>query len=153
MAKKDIITTVGGAKHECVNTSQPVGKHLTNLKEDVMLVQAMLEKLAERASPDFIGLSSFDQVPEPTGNFDDGLTEKAIWSYQRKHAGKLLRVDGVVHPAAYHDRSLFSNGDRRVMTITQLHFDLVDQFLISTGDDNYIPEITRTVPELRQWIK
>ena len=150
MAKKDIMT-IGGAKGECVNTDQPVGKGQTNLKEDVMLIQALLGTLAKSASPGYVGLISFDQVPKPTGNFEDGLTEKAIWSYQRKNARKLLRVDGIVHPALYKDRNItLTKGNDRLMMISLLHLDLLGFLLWA---DLYIPEITRTVPELRQWLK
>src|SRR5262249_27741187 len=118
MAKRDTMTA-GGTRLEGVNIDQPVGRDQTNKKEDVMLDQAMLEQLAERYYPASLGLRSWDEVPEPNGKFKDGKPEKAIWSYQRKNARRLLNVDGKVHPAAYTDRNInFSAGrDTRLMTI------------------------------------
>jgi hypothetical protein len=149
MAKKDTLTA-NGAYQECLNVDQPVGKNQRNLKEDVMLIQAMFKKLAELKSPAFLGLRSRDAVPEPTGNFDDGKTENAIWAYQRKNAKRSLRVDGVIHPAAYENRNIkvdFTWATNPLMTITLLHFDLQTSTRALFGfNTTYIEEIKRMVP-------
>src|SRR5262245_3737917 len=109
MAKKDVMT-INGQPFDCLNIDRSVGKNQANLKNDVKLIQVMLQKIVLwNGGPVFIGLRSWDEVPDPKaadGNFDDGRTEKAIWSYQRRYARNLLRVDGIIHPAAYHDRNI-----------------------------------------------
>jgi len=147
MAKKDTIT-FNGVREECLNVDQPVGKKQRNLKEDVMLIQAMFKKLAELKSPAFLGLRSRDAVPEPTGNFDDGKTENAIWAYQRKNARRSLRVDGVIHPAAYENSNINRNRENTpLMTITLLHLDRVTAARGVFGiNATYIEKVKRMVP-------
>ena len=98
-----------------------------------------------------LGVQSRDEVPDPEdgdGNFEDGKTEKAIWSFQRKHARRLLRVDGIIHPAVYQNRNIKGGlADNRLLTITLLH-DLLSVFVSSTGSTSYIEPIKRTYPGL-----
>jgi hypothetical protein len=154
MAKQETMT-INGFHQECLNINQPVGRHQPNLRSDVKLIQAMFWKLAEWVNAfgggpghAFLGLGSPDEVPDPRtgdGNFEDGKTEKAIWSYQRKHARNLLRVDGIVHPAAYPNRNIKgAASDIRLMTITLLHFHL-NNFVDLATDKGYIEEIKRFV--------
>jgi hypothetical protein len=154
MAKQETMT-INGFHQQCLNIDQPVGKNQPNFRPDVKLIQAMFWKLAEWAtafggSPGhvFLGLGSPTEVPDPgtgNGNFEDGKTEKAIWSYQRKHARHLLRVDGIIHPAAYHNRNIKGPAsDVRLMTLTLLHVHLT-QFVDLATDKTYIEEIKRFV--------
>ncbi|HKB40422.1 MAG TPA: hypothetical protein VKD72_28595, partial [Gemmataceae bacterium] len=80
---------------------------------------------------------------------DDGKTEKTIWSYQRKYARRLLRVDGIIHPAVYENRNIKGGfSDIRLMTITLLHEHLT--FFTETAEKptSYIGEVKRTAPDL-----
>jgi hypothetical protein len=150
MARREQIT-INNMVTEGVNIDQPVGPGPTakNLQQDVMLIQAMFEKLAERAGPGFLGLGSWDDVPEPSGNFDD-KTEKAIKSYQRKYLHQLLSADSNIHPGAFQGRNIRFNGaDTPQMTITLLHIQLRGKYLFSAHPISYLTEIKRTVPQLR----
>jgi hypothetical protein len=149
-----------------LNVGWKVGKGQLNFMGDVLLVQAMFKRLAELTKPIFLGLPSRDAVPEPKGTFD-GKTEIAIWSYQRKHANQLLRVDGIIDRAVYQDRNIkvATTGGKapppRLMTITLLHSHLVQQTMMATYGvkssasdyhEAYIADILRIAPGLRQWI-
>jgi hypothetical protein len=150
MAKTDTMTLeiLNGDKKpvqlKCLNIDRPVGSCGPNSSPDVMLVQAMLEKLAEKADPRGIGLDSWEEVPVPDGKWGP-ITKNAILKYQRRNAFQLLSVDGIVHPADYAGRIL-SPGRR--MTITQLNFDLSETF----APDDYIHEIWRTNEDLRPFL-
>jgi hypothetical protein len=158
MAKKDTMTVNGKGGFPCLNIDQPVGRCQPNAKNDVKLIQAMFRKLAEwttgpNGGPLFLGLHTWNEVPDPKaddGNFEDGRTEKAIWSYQRKYARRLLRVDGIIHPAAYQDTNIKGRfSEIRLMTITLLHDHLLDAALMRPGaNETYIEAIKRTAPDL-----
>jgi hypothetical protein len=161
MAKKDIIT-INGVRTACLNTDRPVGSNLANDSCDVLLVQAMLKRLAELgvSREGFLGLPSRDAVPEPNGNFEDGKTLNAILSYQRRNARKLLRVDGVIHPAAYQGRNIEDHLGARFMTITLLHLHLVSLTQMALGPSpvtvdpaTYITDLLRIAPALRRCIQ
>jgi hypothetical protein len=154
MARRDIMTA-NGARLEVLNIDQPVGKNQPNDRMDVKLIQAMFWTLAKWDINGLrvLGPQSWTEVPDPrtgNGNFEDGRTEKAIWIYQRKYAHRLLRVDGIIHPAMYQNRNiegLFN--DIRLMTITLLH----DMLLANlpgapVGVSSYIEGIKRIAPDL-----
>jgi hypothetical protein len=153
MAKRETMTVNGKGGFACLNIDLPVGRSQANTKNDVKLIQAMFRKLAEwnPQGPKFLGLGSWNEVPDPKaadGNFEDGRTEKAIWSYQRKFARRLLRVDGIIHPASYQDRNIKGRwSEIRLMTITLLHEHLLDYSIMASKED-YMTEIKRFVPDL-----
>lgn len=150
MATREIIT-VDGVPEPCLNVSETVGENFgANKIGDVMLVQAMFKFIVSNFALEEIGLTSEDDVPEPTGRFDSA-TAHLINVFQRKVAHQLLRVDGIIHPASYKDRNLkFGDGKGRMMTITFLHFACVSAS--PTGVD-YTTEITRQFPQLLPWLK
>jgi hypothetical protein len=151
MAKREILTR-NGQQEPCVNIDAPVGptkeRRVKNLKGDVMLIQAMLHVIAKRLfSPGFIGLLSMDEVPTPNGIYDL-KTEGAILSYQSKWRSELLRADGVIDPASYHNRNVIDRLGSQLMTITHLHFQLKVMF----DPANYTTELMGLVPQLAAWI-
>lgn len=149
MAKKDVITMYNH-KFPALNLSESVGKGGANKTGDVMLVQAMFQYIAKGFKPKFIGVNSADDIPEPSGDYDD-KTERAIKSYQRKHIRNLLKVDGIIHPASYENRNL-KRMTSPLMTITLLGSHLLDASLMN-GDDDQFTGIVRMFPKLLPWIQ
>jgi hypothetical protein len=151
LATRETIT-VDGVRQPCLNVTETVGEKFgANKIGDVMLVQAMFKYIANHFGSEQIGLTSKDDVPEPTGLFNSD-TARLIIVFQRKMARQLIRVDGIIHPASYKDRNLkFGDGPRpRMMTITFLHFGCVGA---SPTTVDYTTEITRQFPLLLPWLK
>lgn len=151
MAKKETLTR-GGKQEACVNLDAPVGptavRRVQNQQGDVMLVQSIFHVLGTRLTPAYLKLQSMDEVPRPTGRFDE-KTEKVIRNYQANNSASALRLDGVIDPASYRNRNLDNREDARFMTVTLFHIDL---FVLFDGAD-YAAELTRLVPQLRPWLK
>jgi len=152
MATKETIT-VDGVQSNCLNISETVGVNGSNKAGDVMLIQAMLQYIAEGLTPQRIGLDSKDDLPVVSGAFD-APTENAIKRYQMLRVLALLQQTGfagLIHPASYKGRNirLMTGGNFRFMTITLLHFDAQEAF---PGVD-YTKEITRKIPQLLPWLK
>jgi hypothetical protein len=150
MASKEIIS-INGKEFAAVNIAAPVGKGQPNRPEDVRLIQAMFQVIAAGLGPARLGLKP-GEVPEPTGNFEDGKTENAIWKFQRKNALKVRNVDGIIHPAAYKGRDLTHMTTARLMSITLLHNEISDAKLFlpgATGTSDYIEDIVRRAPALK----
>jgi hypothetical protein len=152
MATRETIT-VDGVQSNCLNISETVGVKGSNKPGDVMLIQAMLQYIAEGLTPQNIGLASKDDLPVASGAFD-AATENAIKRYQLKHVLGLLQqtgLPGLIHPASYKGRNikLTTGGNFRFMTITLLHFDAQ---LAAPGVD-YTKEIPRKTPQLVPWLK
>lgn len=148
MAKKETITLYG-EKFPCLNLSESVGTGGANFIDDVYLIQAMFKYIASGMSPKYIGLRSLDELPGVTGIFDIA-THQTILAYQRRWRTELLKVDGKIHAADYEGRNL-RNFPARVMTITKLHFHLLDAALFN-NDDDYMTALTRRFPKLVQFI-
>jgi hypothetical protein len=134
-----------------LNLCEPVGPSQKNNKGDVMLVQAMLRRLAQLRSPGFIGLGSMAEVPDVTGDLD-AKTKRAIRKFQSTWSTSLLPggVDGVVHPAAYQkadgSQRKVNVGSGPLMTITLLHL-----FLRANGED-YPTTLPQQFPALLPFI-
>lgn len=150
MAMRETLTR-NGKQELCVNIEAPVGPpkeaRVKNLPGDVMLIQSILFTLASRIEPAYIGFRSMDEVPKPTGQFDLP-TETGIRRYQQKQSSQLLAVDGIVDPASYQDRKIIDHVDSRLMTITNMHLDL----LVLFDPSDYRSELTRMVPQLLPWL-
>ena len=79
MATRETIT-VDGVPSNCLNISETVGVNGSNKAGDVMLIQAMLQYIAEGLiGLDAIGLDSKNDLPVASGAFD-APTENAIKS-------------------------------------------------------------------------
>lgn len=152
MATRETIT-IDGAQSNCFNISETVGVTGSNKAGDVMLIQAMLQYIAEAQTPQVIGLNSKDNLPIVSGAFD-AATEDAIKRYQLSRVLSLLQqtgLPGLIHPASYKGRNIkfMTGGNFRFMTITLLHFDA--QFVAPNVD--YTKEIPRKTPQLVPWLK
>lgn len=129
-----------------VNLSRSVGSGGANLKDDVIVVQAML-KYALREKPYFKGTA----FSEPNGPMDLN-TENVIKRYQlylRKVNGSQVSVDGRIDPAK--DRP--SHGNSGMWTIRQLSRDALEWWVLSCAPNyNWVYDMYLTYPVLRQAI-
>ncbi|HKX82605.1 MAG TPA: hypothetical protein VJL58_00165 [Pyrinomonadaceae bacterium] len=149
MCKKDTIT-IAGRTVPGVNLHFSVGAGGDNGPADVMLIQTMFHYLAHvggKPMP-YIGFP-MNELPEITGECD-WKTRKAILKFQRRHSRRLLKIDGLIEPAEYENRSIASK-DERVMTITLMHL-LASEMHWHQPDAHYIWGLIRTMPELRPWL-
>ena len=157
--------TLHGVDNTGFNVGETVGNGQRNRTDtgDVLVVQIMLHLIAHSdaatPSPSRVGLVSWCEVPEPTGNWD-AKTGQAILSYQRLFRSQLLAVDGVIHPASY---SLASGCQRNIawgptraatpqnssfMTITHLHKILLMSMYGTFYHSTYVPDVLRKFPKL-----
>lgn len=134
-------------KTEQTNISHRVGTGEINDKNDVLLIQTLIKLVgfSDHKAREKFGLAKKD-LPEPTGAFDR-QTMKAIWGYQRKMAHRLLKIDGKVHPASYKDRLVKKVGTARLMMITLLNLEAIDEALITYKTD-LIPAIKQISPNI-----
>jgi hypothetical protein len=124
-----------------INLTASVGKGGVNLKDDVMVVQAML-KYAFQGHPFF---KKF-KFPKPTGTIDDA-TKALIERYQkylRRKENVEVPVDGVI------DRAVGERpfGRRGIWAILCLNGDLVKVRLLKGGESNEIFDLCREYPQL-----
>jgi hypothetical protein len=141
---------IAGELQAGFNVSAPVGALGTNAFGDVMLVQAMFKYIVAVFPPETLGVDSANDVSVPTGNFDT-KTRHLIEVFQRKNAHSLLRVDGLIHPAAYENRNVrVALGKDRMMTITLLHLGCM---AVSPGGAGYTADMRRRFPQLLPWIR
>lgn len=131
------------------NVSEIVGIGEKNEKNDVMLIQALFKLVG---FSDFFAKKFFrltiNDLPEPTGNFDE-KTIKALWAFQRTNQGRLLNVDGKIHPASYANRVLKNafNGSR-LMMITFLNIQAIDGEVMLGGVSNKMEAIKKLAPSI-----
>jgi hypothetical protein len=147
MAQIDIAQLVTEEnKFEHVNISDVVGVGEANERNDVMLIQALFKLVGY--SPYYAKLyfgMDKAELPEPTGDLDD-KTVKAIWSFQKKTARRLLNIDGKIHPANYKDRVIKKPWER-VMAITFLNMNAIDGALMEHNTD-LISALKKIAPSL-----
>lgn len=124
-----------------INVTASVGENGVNLKDDVMVVQAML-KYSMKEHPYFRGF----KFPEPTGAIDDE-TKFLIKGYQRflrKKDHVRVQVDGVI------DRAIGEKpfGKRGLWTILHLNTHVLQWRLLNGGQGNEFEDLCRTYPQL-----
>lgn len=119
MAKKDKLN-LRGSFFTTINLHYAVGRNAENRPDDVMLIQALFQWIGFTpvTARSVLGVS-IAELPKITG-ICDVITQRAIDAFQRKNAGKLLNVDGVIHPASYENRRLNRTVGSRLMAITLL---------------------------------
>jgi hypothetical protein len=146
---EDVI--INGRAQSGVNIKKIVGFAGPNLKEDVLLIQALFNYIAKGMFPEMLGLGGEYKVPEVTGEMD-GETYSAIGAFQIRNASRLLgpTLDGRIHPASYKNRNI-KNSAGRVMCITQLHFMATDT-AVMRGDHDYPQALAHEYPELAYFL-
>lgn len=149
MPAKEIIT-LGGFREPAVKITFTVGAGGDNGPADVMLIQTLFHYISNINGMPMKNIGfPLTEIPEITGRCD-AKTKKAILSFQRKNAGKLLNIDGLIHPAAYQGRNIRA-GEPRVMTMTLLHYYATDM-AVHRSESNYIDGLIKMVPQLRPWL-
>jgi hypothetical protein len=128
-------------ERELINLTASVGKNGVNLKDDVMVVQAML-KYALKEIPYFRRL----KFPTPTGAMNNE-TKILITEYQRflrRKDKNDLAVDGVI------DRAVGEKpfGRRGLWTILCLNSHVLVARLLGGGEGNEIQDLCRKYPQL-----
>ena len=150
MAKKDIMTVKLGqqtANKPCANIHFSVGgPNSGNGPADIMLVQTLFNYIG-RSNSRVLGFSQ-QGMPAIDGQMGP-KTRNAILSFQSRNTGKLLSVDGVVHPANYEGRVINLAG--RLMTITLLDQLAFDESIM-TNDPDHIAGLVKLEPRLGPWL-
>lgn len=149
MPKKESFTLNTGTPIEAANLDFRVGEHGENRQADVMLIQSLFQYIgakgnAARRCVEGIRLPSVDGIC-------GAITKRAIRQFQHKHSHRLLRVDGVIHPASYNGRKIADLGSP-VMTIMLLHFFASDASLF-LSDADYFSGLIRIEPRLSPFLR
>ncbi len=129
------IADLAGIKANHCNVSDLVGIGEKNEINDVMVIQALFKLIgrSDHFANKYFKLRATD-MPEATGNFDE-KTRQAIWSFQLTMCGRLLSVDGKIHPASYENRHIKNAFNGRLMAITLLNMLAFDQSVAVEADD------------------
>jgi hypothetical protein len=149
MPKRELITLNGKSRYG-FNIDESVGIMGRNKTGDILLIQAMLQYIANglgSLEAGVIPISNF-KVPKLTGVFD-GDTMMSLNLFQSLHSQGLLKVDAIIHPASYAGRNI--NPFKPVMTITLLHV-LCKSSAKSRGHGDYTTGMIRLLPNLLPWI-
>jgi hypothetical protein len=143
---------INGDSESGVNISKIVGFAGANLKEDVLLIQALFKYIADGMFPEMLGLGGDYKVPDVTGEMDAD-TYSAIAAFQIRNASRLLRhnFDGRIHPASYKNRVIKNISKQPVMTITLLHIMATDAAVFK-GDYSYPQALARQYSELATYL-
>jgi hypothetical protein len=151
MAKKEVMSFdnhAGGiTAATVVNVDGRVGPHGENRFADVLLVQSLFKYIQLGGMKIHLGSIT---IPKLDGAFGP-KTAHAILHFQQIHARRVLRTDGIIHPASYAGRKIKDLG-ARVMTITQLHFCAMDAALM-LNDNDYVAGLARIEPRLGPFLK
>lgn len=123
-----------------INLTASVGENGVNLKDDVMVVQAMM-KYALEGRPQFRRF----RFSEPTGAMDKN-TAQMIREFQRNLRRRGIRVsaDGVI------DRAVGEKpfGKKSHWTILQLNWEVLEWRLLSGGSGSEFEDLCRKFPQL-----
>jgi hypothetical protein len=124
-----------------INVTATVGVNGVNLKDDVMVVQALL-KFALESYQAFQGT----EFPEPTGT-DIKATTKIIKKFQRfyKRIHNEVPIDGRIDPA----RGRYVYGTKTEWTIFSLNVVALENTLFN-GGGNPIEQICKRWPSVRE---
>lgn len=149
MPKVETIT-IGKWKEPAVNLHFTVGVGGDNGTADVMLIQTMLRYIgASQGKNNFKLGIPMSELPKITG-ICDAKTQRAIWKFQITNAKHLRNPDGLIHPASYAGRSI-TPGEKRVMTITLMHYFASDAALFAP-EPNYVQGLIKIEPLLAPWL-
>jgi hypothetical protein len=151
MATKETMT-LSGDRVPCLNVTLPVGPGKMNAPDDVLLVQGLLNYIAEGfRSTEPLGLPSRRDLPRLTG-VADRKTFDAIRRFQTRWGRILLAADGVIHPAHYYGRNVELDGTTRRMAITHLH-QLAQESAARMNETGYTEDLVFLFPELTPFVR
>jgi hypothetical protein len=124
-----------------INLTASVGRDGINLKEDVLVVQAMLKYAPEKR-----GVFGKVKLPEPNGVMNQFWIDiiKDYQRYLRRKQNAKVAVDGKIDRAV--GETVF--GKRTRWTILCLNGELLEIRLLDGGADNEFRDLCRQFPQL-----
>jgi hypothetical protein len=124
-----------------INLTASVGRDGINLKDDVLVVQAMLKHAPEKR-----GAFGKTKLPPPDGIMTEQWIDiiKDYQRYLRKKKNQKISVDGKIDRAV--GETVF--GKRTTWTILCLNGELLEMRLLDGGADNEFRELCRQFPQL-----
>src|SRR5262245_35358118 len=148
MAKRDMMSSNRfSTAIEAINLNFRVGVNGENRVGDVLVIQTLFRYIGldEEFKDRFLGNM---KIPESDGVCGP-ITRRAIRHFQQKNAHRLIRVDGVVHPASYKGRTV--DVSKPLMTITLLHF-FAWEAMGFQPDTDYISGLLRLQPSIEPYL-
>lgn len=141
---------IRGIVQSGVNIDKMVGFAGDNLREDVMLIQALFNYIAEGLAPGAVGLGGDYKIPAVSGEIDAD-TYSAISAFQVRNASRLISrngftMDGKIHPASYKGR-VIRDTRKPLIAITLLHLMATDAAVMQ-GHGSYSQAIASRHQEL-----
>lgn len=126
-----------------INLTASVGENGVNLKNDVLVVQAMLKHAPEKR-----GVFGKVKLPEPNGVMNQFWIDiiKDYQRYLRRKRNEKISVDGKIDRAI--GETVF--GKRTKWTILSLNSELLELKLLDGGSGNEIEDLTRQFPQLHK---
>jgi len=148
MARRDVMNISRfGTPMEGINLDFRVGLNAENRIGDVLAVQTLFRYIGLDAEfkKRFLG----DMTIPKSDGICGSITLRAIRHFQRKNAGKLIRVDGVIHPASYKGRMV--DYQKPLMTITLLHL-FAWEAMGFQPDVDYVDGLIRIQPNVAHYL-
>ena len=132
-----------GKQQTGINLSKAVGIGGPNLRDDVMVVQALFNYIAAGTRPGAIGSKDGKDIPGITGAIDAD-TYKMIISFQLRNAKFLLskEVSGRIDPAIFKGQHVLSAGKQIYSAMTLLNVMAHDASVSSGSGGNYVSALS-----------
>ena len=126
-----------------INLTASVGENSVNLKDDVMVVQALIKHAPEKR-----GVFGKVKLPEPDGimTLQWIAIIKDYQRYLRQKKNERVSVDGKINRAI--GEKVF--GKRATWTILCLNAELLEVRLLNGGADNEFKDLCRRFPQLEK---
>lgn len=151
MAKKDLITMLDETSPG-FNLSFWVGLGGLNDKGDVMLIQAMMNFIAEgHDDPSMVGVKFDFDLPDVTGSLDSSTIFSIIGFQTRWMSHLLASVAGKIFPVDYKTYKYTESEPRRpvITMLHQLSLDAAGRL----NESDYTEAMPKMFPQLRAFIK
>jgi hypothetical protein len=132
-----------GKNQAGINLSKAVGIGGPNLKDDVMVVQALFTYIAAGIRPGAVGSKNGKDLPGITGVMDVN-TYKAIIAFQSRNAHFLLskEVTGKIEPANNNGQKIVSAGKQLYSAMTLLNVMAHDASVLNGSGGNYVSALS-----------
>ena len=139
--------TGSGAITEGINLDFRVGVRGENRIGDVLAIQTLFRYIGldDEFKRRFLG----DMIIPESDGVCGPITLRAIRQFQNKNRSRLIRVDGVIHPASYRGRTV--DTQKPVMTITLLHF-FAWEAMGFQPDIDYVDGLIRIQPNFEHYL-
>lgn len=146
---QDFGGTIGIDKRQYFNIFAPVGPKMVNRIDDVMVVQAMLNLMIMEPSTVYYSGGTTRTIPPVTGVFN-AETARAILDFQRRWSASLLKVDGIVNPGSFQDRTIKIHGHQMTIVYLNQWAELASQ--AKYGFARHVETLPKLFPQLLAYI-